>query len=148
MGFEIPIQWLSLLLFGSLGLLLMLVGWRGKWSLWQRIRAVTTVDRQQRRWLAVVVFVGNVRQDNEGRDVDYLEYEAYPGMAEAKMAQIGDEIRHHQDEAPRTRGHRPNHRLPDRSPKDAWGRSEQKPTALGSEATAIRRRVSGCHDNA
>jgi molybdopterin synthase catalytic subunit len=42
---------------------------------------------------AVVVFVGNVRQDNEGRDVDYLEYEAYPGMAEAKMAQIGDEIR-------------------------------------------------------
>ena len=42
---------------------------------------------------AVVVFVGNVRCDNEGRDVDYLEYEAYPGMAEAKMAEIGAEIR-------------------------------------------------------
>ena len=42
---------------------------------------------------AVVMFVGNVRRDNEGRDVDYLEYEAYPGMAEAKMAEIGDEIR-------------------------------------------------------
>jgi molybdopterin synthase catalytic subunit len=41
---------------------------------------------------AVVTFVGNVRRDNEGRDVDYLEYEAYPGMAEAKMAEIGDEI--------------------------------------------------------
>lgn len=42
---------------------------------------------------AVVVFVGTVRRENEGRDVDYLEYEAYLGMAEAKMAQIGDEIR-------------------------------------------------------
>ena len=42
---------------------------------------------------AVVTFVGNVRQENEGRDVDYLEYEAYPGMAEAKMAEIGEEIR-------------------------------------------------------
>jgi molybdopterin synthase catalytic subunit len=42
---------------------------------------------------AVVSFVGAVRQENEGRQVDYLEYEAYPGMAETKMAQIGDEIR-------------------------------------------------------
>ena len=41
---------------------------------------------------AVVIFVGNVRRDNEGREVDYLEYEAYPGMAEAKMAEIGQEI--------------------------------------------------------
>lgn len=41
---------------------------------------------------AIVTFVGTVRADNEGRDVDYLEYEAYPGMAEAKMAQIGAEI--------------------------------------------------------
>ena len=41
---------------------------------------------------AVVTFVGNVRRENEGRDVDYLEYEAYPGMAEAKMAEIGAEI--------------------------------------------------------
>src|SRR5207244_7692323 len=44
---------------------------------------------------ALVTFVGTVREENEGRDVDYLEYEAYPGMAEAKMAQIGDEIREH-----------------------------------------------------
>lgn len=41
---------------------------------------------------AVVTFVGAVRQENEGRPVDYLEYEAYPGMAEAKMAEIGREI--------------------------------------------------------
>jgi molybdopterin synthase catalytic subunit len=42
---------------------------------------------------ALVTFVGTVRNTNEGRDVDYLEYEAYPGMAERKMAEIGDEIR-------------------------------------------------------
>jgi MoaE-MoaD fusion protein len=41
---------------------------------------------------AVVTFVGAVRQVNEGRQVDYLEYEAYPGMAETKMAEIGREI--------------------------------------------------------
>src|SRR5262249_34042860 len=41
---------------------------------------------------AVVTFVGTVRQTNEGRHVDHLEYEAYPGMAEAKMAEIADEI--------------------------------------------------------
>ena len=42
---------------------------------------------------AVVTFVGNVRRDNEGRDVDYLEYEAYPGMAEAKMAEAEANLR-------------------------------------------------------
>ncbi|TAK23325.1 MAG: molybdopterin converting factor [Chloroflexota bacterium] len=42
---------------------------------------------------AVVTFIGTVRDHSEGRVVDYLEYEAYPGMAEAKMAEIGDEIR-------------------------------------------------------
>jgi molybdopterin synthase catalytic subunit/sulfur carrier protein ThiS len=42
---------------------------------------------------AFVTFVGTVRNTNEGRAVDYLEYEAYPGMAERKMAEIGDEIR-------------------------------------------------------
>lgn len=41
---------------------------------------------------AVVTFIGNVRNSNEGRDVRYLEYEAFPGMAEAKMAEIGREI--------------------------------------------------------
>src|SRR5438105_4567757 len=42
---------------------------------------------------AAVTFVGYVRRENEGREVDYLEYEAYPGMAEAKMGQVADEIR-------------------------------------------------------
>ena len=41
---------------------------------------------------AVATFVGVVRGETEGRKTLYLEYEAYPDMAEAKLAQIGDEI--------------------------------------------------------
>lgn len=42
---------------------------------------------------AVVTFVGVVRGTSEGRQVRYLEYEAYPEMAERTLAQIGEEIR-------------------------------------------------------
>lgn len=42
---------------------------------------------------AVATFVGIVRDHTGDRQVDHLEYEAYPGMAEAVMAQIGAEIR-------------------------------------------------------
>jgi molybdopterin synthase catalytic subunit len=42
---------------------------------------------------AVVAFVGVVRGETDGRPVRYLEYEAYPEMAEATLAQIGDEIK-------------------------------------------------------
>ena len=41
----------------------------------------------------VVIFVGVVRNENLGRKVLHLEYEAYPEMAEQILAQIGDEIR-------------------------------------------------------
>jgi len=41
---------------------------------------------------AVVTFVGVVRGATEGRSVQYLEYEAYPEMAENVLAQIGDEV--------------------------------------------------------
>lgn len=41
---------------------------------------------------AVSVFVGVVRGDTDGRAVRYLEYEAYPEMAEGMLRQIGDEI--------------------------------------------------------
>ena len=44
---------------------------------------------------AVVTFVGVVRGTSEGRQVRYLEYEAYPEMAERTLAQIGKEIRAH-----------------------------------------------------
>ena len=42
---------------------------------------------------AIVTFVGVVRGETNGREVRYLEYEAYPEMAEALLRQIGDEIR-------------------------------------------------------
>jgi len=42
---------------------------------------------------AVVTFVGVVRGTSEGRQVRYLEYEAYPEMAERTLAQIGGEVR-------------------------------------------------------
>ena len=41
---------------------------------------------------AVVTFVGTVRDNNEGRDVTALEYEAYSDMAEAEMERIGMEM--------------------------------------------------------
>jgi molybdopterin synthase catalytic subunit len=41
---------------------------------------------------AVVTFVGTVRDNNEGRNVLALEYEAYGEMAVAEMERIGAEI--------------------------------------------------------
>jgi len=42
---------------------------------------------------ATVIFVGTTRDQNEGRAVEELEYEAYAEMAEAKMRGIGEEMR-------------------------------------------------------
>jgi molybdopterin synthase catalytic subunit len=42
---------------------------------------------------AVVTFDGIVRNNFEGRAVQYLEYEAYAEMAERKMTEIGDDVR-------------------------------------------------------
>lgn len=41
---------------------------------------------------AVVAFVGVVRDNTDGRSVHYLEYEAYPEMAEDTLRQIGAEV--------------------------------------------------------
>ncbi|MGI8925917.1 MAG: molybdenum cofactor biosynthesis protein MoaE [Tepidiformaceae bacterium] len=40
---------------------------------------------------AVNVFLGNVRDNNRGRRVDYLVYDAYPSMAEKVMREIAEE---------------------------------------------------------
>ena len=40
----------------------------------------------------IAVFVGAVRNENEGRGVTLLEYEAYPSMAKKEMAAIAGEI--------------------------------------------------------
>jgi molybdopterin converting factor subunit 1 len=42
---------------------------------------------------AVLIFLGTTRNQTGGRQVDYLEYEAYPDMAERRMAAIAQEIR-------------------------------------------------------
>ena len=42
---------------------------------------------------AVVSFVGVVRGETDGREVLYLEYEAYPEMAEQVLQQIAAEVR-------------------------------------------------------
>ncbi|MCZ6635295.1 MAG: molybdenum cofactor biosynthesis protein MoaE [bacterium] len=42
---------------------------------------------------AVATFAGVVRDHSLGRSTQYLEYDAYPEMAEKTMAEIGDEVR-------------------------------------------------------
>jgi molybdopterin synthase catalytic subunit len=42
---------------------------------------------------AVVTFIGVVRGTTDGREVRYLEYEAYSEMAEEALRQIGHEVR-------------------------------------------------------
>jgi molybdopterin synthase catalytic subunit len=41
----------------------------------------------------IVVFLGVVRNETGGRAVKFLEYEAHASMAEAKMREIGDQLR-------------------------------------------------------
>ena len=41
---------------------------------------------------AIATFVGTTRIDSRGRTVQYLEYEAYPGMAEEVMERIAQEL--------------------------------------------------------
>ncbi|HEY6364442.1 MAG TPA: molybdenum cofactor biosynthesis protein MoaE [Candidatus Binatia bacterium] len=40
---------------------------------------------------AVATFIGTTRNNNEGRKVIALDYEAYPEMAEKKLARLGQE---------------------------------------------------------
>jgi molybdopterin synthase catalytic subunit len=42
---------------------------------------------------AICTFQGVARRYSRGREVIHLEYEAYPEMAERKLAEIGDELR-------------------------------------------------------
>ncbi len=41
---------------------------------------------------AIVTFLGTVRRHSRGREVQHLEYEVYPEMAERKLAEIGQEM--------------------------------------------------------
>ena len=42
---------------------------------------------------AIATFIGTTRSQSRGRSVQYLEYEAYAGMAEEVMAEIASELR-------------------------------------------------------
>jgi len=42
---------------------------------------------------AVALFYGVVRNENEGREVRYLEYDAYAEMAVKKMKEVAEEVR-------------------------------------------------------
>jgi molybdopterin synthase catalytic subunit len=42
---------------------------------------------------AICTFQGVARRFSRGREVVHLEYEAYPEMAERKLAEIGEELR-------------------------------------------------------
>lgn len=53
--------------------------------------AVREVSRDEAG--AIVTFTGAVRNRSRDRDVLYLEYEAYEGMAEQTMAALADELR-------------------------------------------------------
>jgi molybdopterin synthase catalytic subunit len=46
---------------------------------------------------AVATFVGTTRAHSRGRAVEYLEYEAYEGMAEQEMARIAEELKSRYD---------------------------------------------------
>jgi molybdopterin synthase catalytic subunit/molybdopterin converting factor small subunit len=42
---------------------------------------------------AIATFVGTTRRQSRGRDVQWLDYEAYPEMAEEMMRTLGDDLR-------------------------------------------------------
>lgn len=42
---------------------------------------------------AIVTFIGTARDNNEGRRVIALDYEAYPEMAEKELARLGEEAK-------------------------------------------------------
>ncbi|HEV8726407.1 MAG TPA: molybdenum cofactor biosynthesis protein MoaE [Candidatus Binatia bacterium] len=44
---------------------------------------------------AIATFVGTTRNNNEGRKVIGLDYEAYPQMAEKELARIGADAKRH-----------------------------------------------------
>jgi molybdopterin synthase catalytic subunit len=67
-------------------------------KLFEITAAPLSVDEVNRRVTspaagAVVTFTGIVRGTNQGRQVRYLEYEAYPEMAESVLRQIGEEVK-------------------------------------------------------
>lgn len=60
----------------------------GPLSLDRVVKEVATVEAG-----AIATFSGTARRHSRGRVVEYLDYEAYEGMAEEMMAKLADELR-------------------------------------------------------
>jgi molybdopterin synthase catalytic subunit/molybdopterin converting factor small subunit len=58
---------------------------------------------------AITTFIGTVRDNAHERSVKFLEYEAYPELAEQVMAQIGAEVKERWSEARLAIAHRTGH---------------------------------------
>ena len=102
------------------------------------ICASTAADRRGHGDGAIASFVGLVRDNNQGRRVSFLEYEAYEPLAVRALNRIVDEAR----TPGRTRGWRAS---PDRAPRDRRGQHHHR-----GRIAASRRCVRGVplHDRA
>jgi molybdopterin synthase catalytic subunit len=54
------------------------------------LAVVQAVEREEAG--AIATFLGTVRRSSRGRDVEYLEYEAFEEMAEPMLRRLGDEL--------------------------------------------------------
>ncbi len=60
----------------------------------EKLRPEAVIDSLERKVHgAVTTFMGTVRKYTEDRTVEYLDYEAYPEMAQAKLQEIVDELK-------------------------------------------------------
>ena len=73
----------------------------------QRLNVQNLVDAVKRDEAgAVILFEGVTRNHHDGRGVVRLEYEAYPGMAEAEMGRISEAVRERWPDARVAMAHR------------------------------------------
>ena len=59
--------------------------------------AAAVAEVEDERAGAIATFTGTTRIHSRGRTVLHLDYEAYPGMAEKTMAELGDELKRRYD---------------------------------------------------
>ena len=87
---------------------------------------------------AVALFYGVVRNENLGRSVQYLEYDAYPEMAIKKMREVADEVR------ATLPGHRRRRAAPHRPARDRRDEPARRrlvrPSQGGVRGVPLRRR--------
>ena len=88
---------------------------------------------------AIASFLGIVRGVSRGRQVHYLEYDAYPEMAVAKMRQIGEELQ--EQVAGGSGGHRAPGGASWRRGGERGDRDQLAPPARGARGVCLRHRA-------